>query len=318
VPGLAAAAPLTHVEALELGRVPEHMVVLGGGPVGCELAQAYRRFGARVTILQHGAQLLAREDRDVAAEVRALFADEGIEVILDAETTAVEGRSGDGVLLHVATPSGERRVEATDVLVAAGRVPNTDAIGLEVAGVERDGSGYVAVDELLRTSAPGVWAMGDCAGSPQLTHVAFDDFRVVRAQLAPAEWPPRSTRDRLVPHCTFLDPELGRVGLSETEASRQGREVRVSRLPMTAVLRARAIGETRGLAKVLLDDASDRILGFCMFGPGAGEVVAVVQTAMLAGLPYTALRDALFTHPTMAEGLNVLLAAVPARRVGAR
>ncbi|HEU4801260.1 MAG TPA: mercuric reductase [Gemmatimonadales bacterium] len=313
VPGLAAAAPLTHVEALELGRLPEHLVVLGGGPVGCELAQAFRRFGALVTILQRGPQLLPREDPDLAEEVRAVFLDEGIEVVLGAETLAVEGRSGEHLALRVATPAGERRIEASDLLVAAGRSPSTGGIDLDAAGVEVDARGYVKVDEQLRTSVPKVWAMGDCAGSPQFTHVAFDDFRIVRAQLDSAGWPARSTRDRLVPHCTFLDPELGRVGLSETEARHQRREVRVVTLPLSAVLRARAIGETRGLMKVLLDTTSDRILGFTMLGVGAGEVIAVVQTAMLAGLPYPALRDALFTHPTMAEGLNVLFAGVPAR-----
>jgi pyruvate/2-oxoglutarate dehydrogenase complex dihydrolipoamide dehydrogenase (E3) component len=310
VPGLAAAAPLTHVEALELDRLPEHLVVLGGGPVGCELAQAFRRFGARITVLEHGSQLLSREDPDVAEEVRALFLDEGIEVVLGAETLSVEGRSGERVVLRVATPSGERWIEASDLLVAAGRTPNTGDIGLETAGVEVDGRGYVMVDELLRTSATNVWAMGECAGSPQFTHVAFDDFRIVRAQLDPASWLARSTRNRLVPHCTFLDPELGRVGLSQTEAQRQGIEVRVVTLPMAAVLRARAICETRGLLKVLLDTTSDQILGFTMFGTNAAEVIAVVQTAMLARLPYTELRDALFTHPTMAEGLNVLFAGV--------
>ena len=306
VPGLAGARPLTHVEALELDRLPEHLVVIGGGPVGCELAQAFRRFGVRVTLLQRNAQLLPREDPDVAEEVRALFVDEEIEVVLGAETLAVEGRSGDRLVLRVATPAGERQIEASDLLVAAGRIPNTGGIGLEAASVEVDARGYIKVDELLRTSAPGVWAMGECAGSPQFTHVAFDDFRIVRAQLDPAAWPARSTRDRLVPHCTFLDPELGRVGLSEAEARSQGREVRVVTLPMASVLRARAIGETRGFMKVLLDATSDRILGFTMLGPNAGEVIAVVQTAMLAGLHYPALRDALFTHPTMAEGLNVL------------
>jgi pyruvate/2-oxoglutarate dehydrogenase complex dihydrolipoamide dehydrogenase (E3) component len=318
VAGLAAAAPLTHIEALELDRVPERLVVLGGGPVGCEFGQAFRRLGARVTILERGSQLLPREDADLAEEVRTLFSDEGIDVVLDAETLNVEGRSGARLELRVRTPAGERRIEATDLLVAAGRVPNTDGIGLEMAGVDVDARGYVKVDELLRTSMPEVWAMGECAGSPQFTHVALDDFRIVRAQLDPASWPARSTTDRLIPHCTFLDPELGRVGLSATEAQRHGREVRVVTLPMSAVLRARAMVETRGLMKTLLDTRSDRILGFAMLGPNAGEVIAVVQMAMLAGLPYTALRDALFTHPTMAEGLNVLFANVPESMEGRR
>ena len=189
------------------------------------------------------------------------------------------------------TAAGERTIEGSDVLVAAGRTPNTTGIGLELAGIER---GFVKVDERLQTTAPGVWAMGECAGSPQFTHVAFDDFRVVRDNLAGKA---RTTRDRLVPYCAFIDPELGRVGLGETDARRLGIEVRVAKLPMTSVLRARAIGETRGFLKALIDAQSDRILGFTMLGAGAGEVIAVVQTAMLAGLPYTGLRDAILTHP---------------------
>jgi pyruvate/2-oxoglutarate dehydrogenase complex dihydrolipoamide dehydrogenase (E3) component len=308
VAGLALANPLTHVEALELGRLPSRLLVLGGGYIGVELAQAFRRLGSQVTILQRGPQLLDREDADVAAAVRALFEDDGIEVITGAETRAVEGRSGEGVRLRVKTVDGERVIEGSDILAAAGRVPNTRGIGLEEAGVELDARGYIKVDERLQTSAASVWAMGECAGSPQFTHVAFDDFRVVRDNLAGN---PRSTRDRLVPYCAFIDPELARVGLDETTAKRQGIPVRVAKLAMGSVLRARAMVETRGFMKMLIDTKSDRILGFTMLGPAAGEVLAVVQTAMLGGLPYTGLRDAIFTHPTMSEGLNVLLANVP-------
>jgi pyruvate/2-oxoglutarate dehydrogenase complex dihydrolipoamide dehydrogenase (E3) component len=175
--------------------------------------------------------------------------------------------------------------------------------------VELDPRGYIKVNERLETSAPEVWAMGECAGSPQFTHVALDDFRVVRDNLAGGT---RTTRDRVIPYCVFIDPELGRVGLNQAEAKRKDVDARVVTLPMASVLRARALGETRGFMKVLLDASDDRILGFTMLGPGAGEVIAVVQTAMLAGLPYTALRDAIFTHPTMAEGLNVLFASTPA------
>jgi pyruvate/2-oxoglutarate dehydrogenase complex dihydrolipoamide dehydrogenase (E3) component len=308
IPGLADAAPLTHVEALELGCVPEHLIVLGGGYVGVELAHAFRRFGSEVTVLQSGPQLLSREDPDVAAAVRSIFEADGIRVVLGADTRRVQGRSGERVQVHVVTTSGERMIEATDILVAAGRRPNTRGIGLEQAGIELDARGYVQVDDRLQTRAPGVWAMGECAGSAQFTHVAFDDFRVVRDNLSGR---PRSTRDRLVPYCVFIDPELARVGLDETTALRQRIPVRVAKLAMTSVLRARAIGETRGFMKMLLDANSDRILGFTMLGFAAGEVLAVVQTAMLGGLPYTALRDAILTHPTMAEGLNVLLAGVP-------
>jgi len=307
VPGLAGAAPLTHVEALELARLPSHLVVLGGGYVGVEFAQAFRRLGSKVSVLESGAQLLGREDPDVAAAVRKIFEEEGIDVVLGAQTEAVEGRSGERVLLRVKTPEGERTLEASDVLVAAGRTPNTRGIGLEAAGVELDARGFVKVNDRLEVTAPGVWAMGECAGSPQFTHVAFDDFRVVRDNLAGKQ---RSTQGRLVPYCAFIDPELARVGFDETTAKQQGLEVRIASTPMASVLRARAIGETRGFMKMILAAKSDQILGFTMLGAEAGEVLAVVQTAMLAGLPYTGLRDAILTHPTMAEGLNVLLANV--------
>jgi pyruvate/2-oxoglutarate dehydrogenase complex dihydrolipoamide dehydrogenase (E3) component len=307
VPGLPDAMPLTHIDALELGRLPSHLIVLGGGYVGVEFAQAFRRFDSKVTVLEFGRQLLGREDPDVAVAVRTIFEEEGIQVVLGAETQLVEGRSGDRVRLRVKTQAGEQTIEGSDVLVAAGRTPNTREIGLEQAEIELDACGFVKVDERLQTTAPGVWAMGECAGSPQFTHVAFDDFRVVRDNLAGKQ---RSTRDRLVPYCAFIDPELARVGLDETMAKQQQVAVRVARLSMTSVLRARAIGETSGFMKILLDAKSDRILGFTMLGAGAGEVLAVVQTAMLGGLPYTTLRDAILTHPTMAEGLNVLLAGV--------
>jgi pyruvate/2-oxoglutarate dehydrogenase complex dihydrolipoamide dehydrogenase (E3) component len=261
-----------------------------------------------VTVLEFGTQLLGREDPDVAVTVHKIFEEDGIDVLLGAETQVVEGRSGDVVRLRVKTRAGSQTIEGSDILVAAGRTPNTRDIGLEQAGIELDARGFVKVDDRLQASAAGVWAMGDCAGSPQFTHVALDDFRVVRDNLAGNA---RSTRDRLIPYCAFVDPELARVGLDETAAQQQRIAVRVVRIPMTSVLRARAIGETRGFMKMLLDANSDRILGFTMLGANAGEVLAVVQTAMLAGLPYTGLRDAILTHPTMAEGLNVLLTGVP-------
>ena len=282
--------------------------MIGGGYVGVEFAQAFRRFGSQVTVLEFGTQLLGREDADVAAAVLSVFQEDGIDVVLGAETQVVEGRSGDTVRLRVKTRTGERTVEGSDILVAAGRMPSTREIGLEEAGIELDAGGFIKVDDRLQATATGVWAMGECAGSPQFTHVAFDDFRVVRDNLAGQV---RTTRDRLIPYCAFIDPELARVGLDEATAQQQQIAVRVATIPMTSVLRARAIGETRGFMKMLLDADSDRILGFTMLGAAAGEVLAVVQTAMIAGLPYTALRDAILTHPTMAEGLNVLLTSVP-------
>jgi pyruvate/2-oxoglutarate dehydrogenase complex dihydrolipoamide dehydrogenase (E3) component len=311
IPGLAEAGPMTNIELFELDRLPEHLVVLGGGYVGLELAQAYRRFGSRVTVIEHGPQLLAREDPDVSEEIRRILRSEEIEVLLAADVSAVEGRSGAGVRLRVRTSGIERTIAATDILVAAGRTPNTAGIGLDVAGVELDSRGYIKVSDQLETSGYDVWAIGECAGSPQFTHVSEDDFRIIRENLAGGGGK-RSTRNRLIPYCLFTDPPLARVGLSEGDAQKQGIAVRVARLPMQAVLRTRTIGESTGFMKVLVESPGDRILGFAMIGPEAGEVMAVVQTAMLGGLPFTLFRDAILAHPTMAEGLNSLFTAVPA------
>jgi pyruvate/2-oxoglutarate dehydrogenase complex dihydrolipoamide dehydrogenase (E3) component len=309
IPGLAEDAPLTHIEVLELDRVPEHLVVLGGGYVGLEFAQAYRRFGSRVTIVEREPQLLDREDPDVADEMRRILGGEGIEVLLAADVLGVEGRSGAGVRLRVRTSRGEQTVTGTDILAAVGRTPNTAGIGLEVAGVQLDSRGYIKVNDRLETSAPDVWAVGECAGSPQFTHVSFDDFRIIRDNLAGGN---RSTRDRLVPYCLFTDPPLARVGLSEGGARQRGIAVRVAKVPMSAVLRTWTLGERTGFMKVLVEGTGDRILGFTMIGPEAGEVMAAVETAILGELPHTVLRDAILTHPTMAEGLSALFAAIPA------
>jgi pyruvate/2-oxoglutarate dehydrogenase complex dihydrolipoamide dehydrogenase (E3) component len=310
VPGLDAAGPLTNIELLELDYVPQHLIVLGGGYVGLELAQAYRRFGSRVTIIEYGPQLAGREDPDVAEEMRRILGDEGIDVLVAAETRRVQGRSGKDVSLLVRTSSGERTIEGSDILVAAGRTPNTAGIGLDVAGVELGSHGYIKVNERLETSAPDVWAIGECAGSPQFTHVSFDDFRIIRDNLAGGN---RTTRDRLIPYCMFTDPQLARVGLSEGDAQRQGIEARVAKLPTSAVVRTHTIDERQGFMKALVAARDDRILGFTMIGAEAGEVMPVVQMAMLAGMPYTNLRDAVIAHPTMAEGLGPLFSNVPPR-----
>jgi pyruvate/2-oxoglutarate dehydrogenase complex dihydrolipoamide dehydrogenase (E3) component len=310
--GLTAAQPLTHVEALELDYLPRHLIVIGGGYVGLELAQAYRRFGSDVTIIETGPQLLAREDIDVSQEMRRILDEEGIQVLFKTELLQVTGRSGDRVTLTVRTPSGDQQIDGSDILVAAGRVPNTAGIGLKEAGVELDGRGYIRVNARLETSAPDVWAIGECAGSPQFTHISEDDFRIVRDNLAGGH---RGTGDRLVPYCMFTDPPLARVGLSEGEAERQGIIARVARLPMDAVLAAQATDQRQGFMKALVSDSDDRILGFTMIGATAGEVMAVVHTAMLAGLSYSKLADADFAHPTMAEGLSFLFSRVPPRAV---
>jgi len=306
IPGLRAARPLTHVEALELDRVPGHLIVLGGGYVGLELAQAMRRFGSSVTVVERNASLIHREDPDVTAAVEELFRDEGIEVLTGTMLTRVEGASGETVRLHTTRGGSEKVIEGTHLLAAAGRTPNTDGIGLGKAGVEVDERGHVKVDERLRTTAEGVWAVGDCAGSPYFTHVAFDDFRVVRDNLAGGH---RVTTGRQVPSCLFTDPELARVGLTEREAKERGTEYRLAKIPMESVLRAGTLSEMRGFMKALISP-DDRVLGFTAFGVEAGEVMAVVQVAMGAGLRYTMLRDSVLTHPTIAEGLVVLFSAV--------
>jgi pyruvate/2-oxoglutarate dehydrogenase complex dihydrolipoamide dehydrogenase (E3) component len=303
-PGLAGAKPLTHVEALELDRTPAHLVVLGGGYVGLELAQALRRLGSRVTVVERNGALIHREDADVTEAVEQLFRDEGVDVRTGTTVRKVEGTSGESVRVH--TSGGV--IEGTHLLVAGGRIPNTDGIGLETAGVELDGHGHVQVDERRRSTAEGVWAVGDCAGGPYFTHVSADDFRVVLDNLGGRV---RVTTGRQVPFCLFTDPELARIGLSEREAKERGTPYRLAKLPMAHVLRTHTISETRGFMKVLVEAGGEKILGFTAFGPEAGEVMAAVQVAMAGGLPYTVLRDAVIAHPTMAEGLADLFAGIP-------
>ena len=311
IPGLAEARPMTHVEALELDRVPDQLVVLGGGYVGLELAQAFRRFGSRVTVVERNGALAHREDRDVSEALRELFEAEEIDVRSGTRVRA-RGRAGSGesVRLHLTVGGTKDVIEGTDLLVASGRTPNTDGIDLQAAGVERDDRGFVKVDERCRTTAPGVWAVGDCAGSPHFTPIADDDVRVVRDNFAGID---RTTSGRLVPFCLFTDPELARVGLSESEAESRGIAYRLAKIPVTAILRSRTLSEPRGFYKALIAAESDRILGFTAFAPEADAVMTTVQVAINANVPFTALRDATLTHPTMSEGLAALFRAVPDR-----
>lgn len=304
IPGLAAVSPMTHVELLDLDRIPEHLIVLGGGSVGLELGQAMGRLGSRVTIVEVGPHLLGHEDPDVGKAMSELLQDEGIEVLLNTRLLSVSGTSGESIRVKIDHAGDEAQLHGTDILVAVGRTPNTQDLGLREAGIELDDRGYIKVTDRLETTAANVWALGECAGSPQFTHVAFDDFRVVHSNLNGGD---RTTRGRLVPFCLFTDPELARVGLNELEAKTLGIDYRLASMPMKAVLRARTLSEERGFLKMLIDEHSNRILGFTAFCAEGGELMAVVQTAMLGGIPFTSLRDAIFTHPTMAEGLNGLV-----------
>jgi pyruvate/2-oxoglutarate dehydrogenase complex dihydrolipoamide dehydrogenase (E3) component len=306
IPGLAEAQPLTHIEALELGQVPEHLLVIGGGYIGVELSQAMRRFGSKVTLIDRNGRLMSKEDPDVCEALGSLLADEGVDVLLNAQIKQVSGKSGDSVSVVIEQNGMEKALKGTHILVATGRHPNTEGLGLELTGVQLTDRGYIKVNDRLQTTAPGVWAIGEVAGSPQFTHISIDDFRVVHANLTAGN---RVTTGRQVPYCLFTDPELAHIGLSETEAQAQGVAYRLFKVPMEANLRARTFSETRGFVKALVETDSDRILGFTAFGVGAGEVLAAVQVAMIAALPYTALRDAVLTHPTLAEGLISLFSS---------
>jgi pyruvate/2-oxoglutarate dehydrogenase complex dihydrolipoamide dehydrogenase (E3) component len=308
VPGLIESGPLTHVEALELDRVPEHLLVIGGGYVGLELSQALRRLGSRVTIIERNPRLVYREDEDISSGLHELFKDEGIDLVINARINRVEGKSGQSVKLHVDRQGSATVLEGSHILVAAGRTPNTDGAGLDLAGVQLTERGYIKVNERLETTAPEVWAVGDCAGSPHFTHISENDFQIVRDNILGGR---RVTTGRQVPFCMFTDPEFARIGLSETEAKERGIAYRLAKWPMANVLRARTLSETRGFMKALIGAKTDEILGLTVFGVGGGEIIAPVQVAMLAGLPYTTLRDAIITHPTLAEGLTFLFSAVP-------
>jgi pyruvate/2-oxoglutarate dehydrogenase complex dihydrolipoamide dehydrogenase (E3) component len=310
VPGLRDAQPLTHVEALQLEQLPEHLIVIGGGYIGLEMAQAYRRLGSKVTLIQSAPRVAMREDEDVTSAIEAALTEEGIDMRVGAEPVRVTGLSGQAVTLELA--NGEQ-VSGSHILVAAGRTPVTRNLGLDAAGVELDARGFIKVDERLATSAANTWAIGEVAGTPMFTHASFDDYRVLKSQLAGANL---TTRERIIPYALFIEPELGRIGLNETDAKAQGIEVRVAKIPLTAVPRARTNGATKGFMKVLVDAHSDQILGFTMLGTNAGDVVTAVQMAMLGKLPYTVVRDAIIAHPLISEGLNILLSKVPARVSG--
>lgn len=304
IPGLADADPITHVEALKLGDMPSRLIVLGGGYIGMELGQAFRRLGSEVVILDRGTRLAAREDDDVGDAIRSILEAEGLEIAFDCDVSAVSGRSGNAV--SVETRDG-RIFEGSHLLVATGRRPMTSDIGMELAGIELTPQGFVVVDQHLQTSAPGVWAMGEVAGTPMFTHASLDDYRVVASQLRGGS---RVTTGRIIPYCVFIDPEFARVGLNEKEARKNEVGYRLAKLSMDVVPRARTLSRRQGFMKALVAVETDEILGFSMLGTQAGEVMTAVQMAMLGKLPYQTVRDAIVAHPTLSEGLGMLFGTV--------
>ncbi len=304
IEGLDTVPMLTSTSIMELDEVPRHLLVLGGGYVGLEFAQMFRRFGSDVTIVQRTDQLLTREDHDVANEVAKILREDGIQVLLNTDARRVT-RDADGTIrLTVRTAKGDAVLGGSHLLVAAGRTPNTDALQPQVAGIETDDRGHIAVNERLETNVPGIYALGDVNGGPAFTHIAYDDFRIIRTNLL--EGRSATTEGRLVPYTVFIDPQLGRVGLTEHAARQHGRSIRVAKLPMSSVARAIELDETRGVMKAIVDAHTDQILGCAILGIEGGEIMSALQIAMLGKLPYTVLRDGVFAHPTLVESLNNL------------
>lgn len=308
VPGLSDVPFLTSRSIMELADVPEHLLIVGGGYIGVEFGQMFRRFGSRVTIVQRANQLLPQEDDDVAEAVLEIFQEDGIDACLSSTLKHV-ARNGEGrTTATVATPDGERKIEVSEILVAAGRSPNSDRLNLEAAGVETDDRGFIPVNERLETNVGGIWALGDIVGGPAFTHISYDDYRIVEANVLRNEG--RTTEGRLVPYTVFMDPELGRVGLTEREAQEREIEHAVAKIPMKHVARALETDETRGLMKAIVAPDSGKILGCAILGVAGGEIMSVLQVAMMGGVPYPAIRDGVFAHPTYAESLNTLFASV--------
>jgi pyruvate/2-oxoglutarate dehydrogenase complex dihydrolipoamide dehydrogenase (E3) component len=281
---------------------------MGGGYIGVEFGQMFRRYGSRVTIVQRGAQLLPREDQDVADEVLKILRDDGLEVFLNSEVLAAHRDSTGSLRLRVRTPDGERQLEGSHVLVAVGRVPNTEALNLAAAGVAVDKAGNIVVNDRLETSVPGIWAIGDCKGGPAFTHISYDDFRILRTNLL--EGGKATIEGRLVPYTVFMDPQLGGVGLNERDARKAGRRVKVAKMPMEYVARAIEMAETRGFMKVLVDAQTGEILGATVLGVEGGELMSMFQIAILGRLHYSVLKEAIFAHPTLAESLNNVFASL--------
>lgn len=297
---------LTSTTVMELDTLPGHLLIIGGGYIGLEFGQMFRRFGSDVTIIHRGPQLLMREDPDIAEEVLSIVREDGVEVLLNTTPISAKVFRGSWIELTLKGDNGEKAVAGSHLLLAAGRLPNTDSLDLHTAGVDLDKRGFIRVNERLETSVPGIFALGDVKGGPAFTHISYDDYRILYANLIKNEG--RSTKNRPVPYTVFIDPQLGRIGLSEKEAQSLGVPYRVAKMPMNWVARALEVDESRGAMKALVDPETAQILGAAVLGIEGGELMAMLQIAMLGKVPYTALRDAVFSHPTLAESLNNLFA----------
>jgi pyruvate/2-oxoglutarate dehydrogenase complex dihydrolipoamide dehydrogenase (E3) component len=302
--GIEDVATLDSTSIMELDTVPEHLLVVGGGYIGLEFGQMFRRFGSQITVIQRGANLLAREDPDVAEEVAKIMREDGLEILLETRPVSVKQLSRGNIELTVQTKTGERTLNGSHLLMAAGRVPNTDWLNLDAAGIQTDKRAFIQVNERLETNVPGVYALGDIKGGPAFTHISYDDFRIIRTNLI--EKGNASIHERLVPYTVFIDPQLGRIGLSETDARTQGRNIQVAKMPMNYVARALEMDESRGFMKAVVDAGTGQILGAAVLGIEGGEIMAILEVAMLGKVPYTVLRDGVFAHPTLAESLNNL------------
>ncbi|WP_068621347.1 FAD-dependent oxidoreductase [Paenibacillus tuaregi] len=310
VPGIQSSKVYTSAEMLNLSKLPERLAIIGGGYIGLEFASIYAGFGTEVTILEQGERFLPRDDRDIADEVQKVLEQKGIQIRLKTRVDQIVDKDQDEVILHLSSPDGTEELKADAVLVATGRMANTDGLNLEAAGIRLTERGFIQVDEKLQTNIPHIWALGDVNGGPQFTYISLDDFRIIKDQwFGSGE---RTTLDRKqVPYSVFIDPPLSHVGLTEAEAQKQGYNIKVAKLPVTASTRARQLKQTEGLVKAVVDTDTGQLLGFTMFGVESSEVVNIVSVFMNSGQPYTALRDMIFTHPSMSEILNDLLGLIP-------
>ena len=306
LPGLETVPYLNSTSIMELDEIPEHLLVLGGGYIGLEFGQMFRRFGSEVTIIQRSNQLLSKEDRDIAEEVHKILEDDGIEILLNSAAISIEKRNR--INLKISTQNGEKEIEGTHILVATGRRPNTDQLNLDGAGIETDQRGFIKVNNKLETSVSGIYALGDVKGGPAFTHISYDDYRIIKSNLL--ENGNRATDDRLIPYTVFIDPQLGRVGLSETEAREKGYNIKIAKMPMSYVNRAIEIEEIRGLMKAVINADNDQILGCAILGIEGGEIMALLQMAIMGKIPITRIRDGIFAHPTLAESLNNLFSSI--------